>query len=793
MNIIIPVGGKGERFKNAGYIKSKPLIEIFEKPMIFYILDNLNIDTCDNVYIIYNILLDTEDFSVIIKKKHPYVNLISLENETRGAAETVYLGLSQIKNISKLNKNILLDCDTFYTEDIIDIYRNSKYGNIVFYSINENDKPIYSYIKLDEQSMILDIKEKNKISNNANTGAYCFENLEILIKYCKHVLDKKIVFNNEPYTSCVISEMVNNHYEFYGIELNENNVISLGTPMDVEKYKKNTKVLLFDLDGTIVDTDYLYIKVWNVLLKPYNINCDKKLFDYFIKGNSDGLFLKYIDSNITNDEIIELSDKKDSLFIEYLKDNQPILFNGVYEWFTQHRYNKIAIVTSCNKKSAEYILHITGLYKYIDLVITAEDCIKHKPDPEPYLTAISYFNTPPENVFIFEDSYSGYCSAMRTNSQNICLFESLNTCSEIINSNHFKYTDYNTLEIQKIQKFYMLYNEEHTDNYITQIYQNINTVPIKSIVKNNTNLKTGYICDINSYNITYRNGGTDQIILKVSNLDNELSDTAIKLNMYENETYFYEKISHLIENTPKYLGSFKYNKKDAIILENLYTYKGVFNINLNKNISMLLNVVNIIHHIHNSFYFISEKQLMSNMKNLKKINEIKYFKELIHNRYDTFVTNVTHILNKNEIQILQHIYDNIDNIYDEASAFPLSFCHGDLKSPNIFYKNHMEPILLDWQYIHLNKGISDIVFLLVESIDFDIMTATIVLNYYYKLQNESHPISYETFMCDFKNALCIFPFFVCVWFNSEQYDKLLDRVFPIRFLKNLMQYYNHYM
>ena len=44
----------------------------------------------------------------------------------------------------------------------------------------------------------------------------------------------------------------------------------------------------------------------------------------------------------------------------------------------------------------------------------------------------------------------------------------------------------------------------------------------------------------------------------------------------------------------------------------------------------------------------------------------------------------------------------------------------------------------------------------------------------------------------FKNALCIFPFFVCVWFNSEQNDKLLDHVF-LRFLKNLMQYYNHYM
>jgi len=44
----------------------------------------------------------------------------------------------------------------------------------------------------------------------------------------------------------------------------------------------------------------------------------------------------------------------------------------------------------------------------------------------------------------------------------------------------------------------------------------------------------------------------------------------------------------------------------------------------------------------------------------------------------------------------------------------------------------------------------------------------------------------------FKNALCIFPFFVCVWFNSESGDKLLDPVFPIKFMKNLMKYYNHY-
>jgi len=178
MNIIIPIGGKGERFKNAGYTKSKPLIDIFEKPMIFYVIDNLNITADDHLYIIYDTILDLENFARIVKNKYPFVNLIPLPKSTRGAAETVYLGIHSIMNsIQKVSKNIVIDCDTFYREDILDIYRKSENNNVVFYSVKENEPPIYSYIRLDESKHILEIKEKIKISNNANTGAYCFENI----------------------------------------------------------------------------------------------------------------------------------------------------------------------------------------------------------------------------------------------------------------------------------------------------------------------------------------------------------------------------------------------------------------------------------------------------------------------------------------------------------------------------------------------------------------------------------------------------------------------------------------
>ena len=54
MNIIIPLGELGENFKKDGYFTPKPLINIFGKPMIFFVIDNLSINNDDNLIIIYD-------------------------------------------------------------------------------------------------------------------------------------------------------------------------------------------------------------------------------------------------------------------------------------------------------------------------------------------------------------------------------------------------------------------------------------------------------------------------------------------------------------------------------------------------------------------------------------------------------------------------------------------------------------------------------------------------------------------------------------------------------------------
>ena len=82
MNIIIPIGGKGERFINSGYKEKKPLINILGKPMIYYVLDNLKITNYDKIFIIYYDI-DDNIFKNVILEKYPYINFIKIHKKNR--------------------------------------------------------------------------------------------------------------------------------------------------------------------------------------------------------------------------------------------------------------------------------------------------------------------------------------------------------------------------------------------------------------------------------------------------------------------------------------------------------------------------------------------------------------------------------------------------------------------------------------------------------------------------------------------------------------------------------------
>jgi capsule biosynthesis phosphatase len=261
MNIVIPLGGLGERFLNEGYNLPKPLIKILGKSMIQHVIDKLTLQPSDNLIIIYNKCLNKNDFDKIIKQEYDNVYLIELNFQTEGAVQTILHGLNILEKMDASilkKKYVILDGDTIYNTDILNTFR-SQINNAIYCFEDENEKPIYSYIKIDENNIVIDIKEKCKISNIANTGCYCFEDGNILKIYCEKVIKENIREKNEYYTSCVIKEMINDNKIFQANIIKKSDFDCVGTPFQLKMYamnnqikKSNIKRYCFDLDNTLV-------------------------------------------------------------------------------------------------------------------------------------------------------------------------------------------------------------------------------------------------------------------------------------------------------------------------------------------------------------------------------------------------------------------------------------------------------------------------------------------------------------------------------------------------------------
>jgi capsule biosynthesis phosphatase len=214
----------------------------------------LNITNEDNIFIPYKEYLDYFNFSEIINSKYPNIKLTPIPN-TKGASETILLGLDYF-NIK--GKVIILDGDTWYNENILDKIRNVE-GNSVLYFDSKNPNPIYSYIQI-KNGLITNIKEKIKISNNANSGCYVFENSQLLKE---QILEIGFESEHELYTSQVIGKMIEKGEKFIPVKVDDFYV--LGTPQQIIQFSKTYEIpkkrFCFDLDNTLVtypkvDGDY---------------------------------------------------------------------------------------------------------------------------------------------------------------------------------------------------------------------------------------------------------------------------------------------------------------------------------------------------------------------------------------------------------------------------------------------------------------------------------------------------------------------------------------------------------
>jgi pyrophosphatase PpaX len=162
------------------------------------------------------------------------------------------------------------------------------------------------------------------------------------------------------------------------------------------------KAVLFDLDGTVVNTNNLILESYKHTLKTKLgfVPDDKELVKYF--GEPLITTLKRFD-----EENAEELRKTYVEFNERMHDELALEIKGIYETFERLKRNgfKIAIVTSKRKIMADKGLNLFNLMNFIDIMVTPENTEKHKPDPEPVLKACELLEIEPVEALVVGDSH----------------------------------------------------------------------------------------------------------------------------------------------------------------------------------------------------------------------------------------------------------------------------------------------------------------------------------------------------------------------------------------------------
>lgn len=175
------------------------------------------------------------------------------------------------------------------------------------------------------------------------------------------------------------------------------------------------KAFIFDMDGTIFDTEKVYYQTWLNVAKKRNFYFDleskkelsglsynesiKKMMDMFSMDQETAVEVRE-ELNFLRDEIFKSTDeslKKEGLveLLSYLKKKNK----------------KIALASSSSKSRIDFLLKREELEGYFDFIISGDDIENGKPHPEIFNKALETLNVRPEETYIIEDSYAGLVAA----------------------------------------------------------------------------------------------------------------------------------------------------------------------------------------------------------------------------------------------------------------------------------------------------------------------------------------------------------------------------------------------
>ncbi len=183
----------------------------------------------------------------------------------------------------------------------------------------------------------------------------------------------------------------------------------------------NIKAFIFDLDGTLVETEHIYIEAIENVLKEANCSIShaeavKMVIGISWEGIKNHIFTRFpgkFDENIAIKVAKHYMRIRSQSNIE-IKSSVDLLKNLANEF-------PVCIVSGSMREDIKSNIKLMGIENCLKFYLGTEDYSPGKPDPTCYKLAAHMLNLPPENCLVFEDSFAGVTAAKKAGMHCVAL------------------------------------------------------------------------------------------------------------------------------------------------------------------------------------------------------------------------------------------------------------------------------------------------------------------------------------------------------------------------------------
>ncbi len=208
--------------------------------------------------------------------------------------------------------------------------------------------------------------------------------------------------------------------------------------------------LLFDLDGTLIDSDAKHLAAFQCVFHPLGVAIDQETYNASIHGASNELIGRVFLPHLAPERQRAVLEEKESVYRAGLVDIEPI--PGAVELldFADRLGLERAVVTNAPRANAEAALAALGLAARLSIVVIGAELERSKPDPLPYRRGLELTGAAARRSVAFEDSPTGVRSAAAAGLAVVGLTSSVDAASLIAAGATFAAADFTDPRIREL-------------------------------------------------------------------------------------------------------------------------------------------------------------------------------------------------------------------------------------------------------------------------------------------------------------------------------------------------------